>query len=750
VSLFVRSLIILAVVLPGSAARADPKPGTLTKDQIAKWVKQLGDADFDTRQKASDEIWNATDDDTTPLIEEALKEALKSEDAEVVQRAREILDRLQLGINAKTPKKIVDLVQGARGKDQGARMEAIKGLFDSGAPGREILAKLIDAQKDVAAKEALAILVWDEASTAIRTRLADGDRAAAEQLLDFSVRTNHLPAHLDYAAYWHRRGKLAERVRILAAMKPANPEQHSAMLATLYRVQGDYGKARAAAEKSKSQDLLTTIHFDAGDWKELAKRPVAVTPAGSDDMYDLGLLACYRLLAGNAKGADETLARISKDASKYYVYEIPTQALLLNGRPQDILPVISSGRGGVDAAEIYVARCQFAEAFKIFDAKNPVDPPDQDHERFEILRARTMYRLGDQEKALRILEMVGKNMRAGGQPLNLHAFLIRTEFGLGLKDLAYEHAAALFARTKADAVDWLFTEMAFPAQANAAAVWWRYFRDKYPKDEPGDTMKRMRIVIEGRLARKEFAALIEDAMEYAKRQPEEQRVECFLWLADSSRDQGADATEKSCAEKAVTSAQALAAHVADGEGPSPRRRKALLRHALERLADYHMGKKEWTRAGEYYGKEWEVDRLDSLPIYLRGLALVKAGKETEGNQLIDLAHDLPLADAEARNSFIYWLDLRGHEDAVRLEQELLIRISKLDATLYDLRKFQFHGFGPWFGWNAVAQAGDGDHIASVDHPPKTDGPRLCRRNAGEQAKKADRQCAPRSETRRWL
>src|SRR5260370_17502066 len=121
---------------------------------------------------------------------------------------------------------MVELVQGARGKDRGARTQAVKGLFDSGAPGREILTKLIDAEKDVAAKQALAKLVWDEASTAIRTRLADGDRAAAEALLDFSVRTNHLPAHLAYAAYWHRRGKLAHRIRTLAPLTPPQPNPH--------------------------------------------------------------------------------------------------------------------------------------------------------------------------------------------------------------------------------------------------------------------------------------------------------------------------------------------------------------------------------------------------------------------------------------------------------------------------------------------------------------------------------------------
>jgi tetratricopeptide (TPR) repeat protein len=675
---FTRRIAVLALILTSGSLLADGAPAAPTKEQIAQWIKQLGDADFDVRQKASEQIWNATDDDATPLFEEMLKESLKSDDAEVVRRAREILDRLQIGINAKTPKKIADLVQAARGKDQQARKEAIKGLFDSGAPGREILLKLIDAQKDLAAKEALGKQVWQQALTAIRTELADGDRAAAEPLLDFGIRTNHLHAHLAYAAYWHRRGKLGERIRLLAASKPANPEHHSALLATLYRVHGDYAEARAAAEKSRSQDLLTAVLFDEGNWKELAKRPVSVTPAGDDDMYELGLLACYQRLAGDAKGADETLARIRKDAPKYYVYEQPNESLLLNGRPQDVLAVISSGRGSVDAAELYAARYQFAEAMKVFDAKNPADPQRYDYERFEILRARTMYLLGDQDKALQILKAVGKDLCQGTGPrgptihLPLVALLIPTELRLGLKDLANEHTAALLARGRLDEA---VAQLAFPAQAKAAAIWWEYLRHKHPKDEPVDTMKRLRMVMEGRMPVKEFTPIFEDAIRFGSDLPYEQRVEGFLGLADSCRDVGSEALEKLCAEKALTAAQTLAAHAAESEEPSPRRRNALLWLALERLADYHMRKSDWSHAAEYYGKEWEKDRTDPLPVYLKGLALVKAGQETEGTRLIDLAHDLPLTDADARHAFIYWLDKGGHADAARLERELTIRIN---------------------------------------------------------------------------
>jgi tetratricopeptide (TPR) repeat protein len=677
-----RYITVLTIAFVVGPAVGDPKSAAVTKEQVARWIKDLGDADFDTRQRASEQIWNATDDDTTPLIEEALKAALKSDDVEVVGRATKLLDRLQLGINAKTPKNIVDLVERVRGKDQRARTEAIKGLLAAGARGREIIAKLINADKNPAANESLGELAFREIRSALQTRMVDGDRAAVEELLDFGLRTNQLAAHLSYAAYWLRRGKLAERLRILEAVKPINPEQHAALLATLYRVQGDYPEARAAAERSQNQELLTAILFDEANWKELAKRPVKATPAGGDDMFELGLLARYRRLAGDGKGADTTLARIRAVAPNYYDYELPTEVLLLNGRPEDALRVISSGRGSVVAAEIYAARYQFAEALKIFDGKNPANPHDYDFVRFKVLRARTMYLLGDQEKALNILESLGKEICQGGTPLDLVGFFLATELRLGLKELAYEHAAALFARWKPENVDEFLTQVAFPESAKTAAVWWRYFRDKHPKDEPGDTMKRLRAIVECRIPFQEFTDLVEDAMRYARGMREEQRVECFLWLADSCRDRGADVPERNCAENAMTAGVALAAKSADGEEPSPARRIALLRLALERLADFYMSKSDWTRAAEYYGKEWETDHMRPLPAYLRGLALVKGGQEKEGNRLVDLAHDLPLAEPDARHSFIYWLDERGHADAARLERELTIRINGYDDPRY--------------------------------------------------------------------
>ena len=86
------------------ARGADPSP-----EQIARWVEQLGDNDFATREKATELLWKAGS-----AAESALQQALKSTDLEVVRRARELLDRFKFGIYPDTPAEVVRLIERYR------------------------------------------------------------------------------------------------------------------------------------------------------------------------------------------------------------------------------------------------------------------------------------------------------------------------------------------------------------------------------------------------------------------------------------------------------------------------------------------------------------------------------------------------------------------------------------------------------------------------------------------------------------
>jgi hypothetical protein len=74
--LLIPSLVFLAAA--ESAVAAEPTPA-----EIARAIKQLADDDFDVRERASDLLWKAG-----TAAESALREAMKTGDAETKARAR--------------------------------------------------------------------------------------------------------------------------------------------------------------------------------------------------------------------------------------------------------------------------------------------------------------------------------------------------------------------------------------------------------------------------------------------------------------------------------------------------------------------------------------------------------------------------------------------------------------------------------------------------------------------------------------
>src|SRR5690242_10452082 len=88
-----------------AALSAAAPPAGPTKEQITKWVAQLGDNDFSVREEATKKLWEAGQ-----AAEEPLRAVAKSEDAEVSRRARDILEKFRWGIFPDTPPKVVELI----------------------------------------------------------------------------------------------------------------------------------------------------------------------------------------------------------------------------------------------------------------------------------------------------------------------------------------------------------------------------------------------------------------------------------------------------------------------------------------------------------------------------------------------------------------------------------------------------------------------------------------------------------------
>src|SRR5262249_2947361 len=117
---------VLIVILSAAPAIAE-KP---TAEQIQKAVKNLGNKNFNVREKATNLLWAAGTD-----AEPAVRGALTSDDPEVVRRARALLDKFDWGIFPDTPPGIVEQINLFRHGDRDARLQAVSRLMDFGKPG---------------------------------------------------------------------------------------------------------------------------------------------------------------------------------------------------------------------------------------------------------------------------------------------------------------------------------------------------------------------------------------------------------------------------------------------------------------------------------------------------------------------------------------------------------------------------------------------------------------------------------------
>src|SRR5262245_59667912 len=98
------SALLLALFLAADLRAAAP-PAHPLPSQIAGWITQLGDEDFQKRRAASAKLRAAGE-----YAEAALEKAVESDDAEVKRRARPILADLHRGIYPDTPAAVVALI----------------------------------------------------------------------------------------------------------------------------------------------------------------------------------------------------------------------------------------------------------------------------------------------------------------------------------------------------------------------------------------------------------------------------------------------------------------------------------------------------------------------------------------------------------------------------------------------------------------------------------------------------------------
>jgi tetratricopeptide (TPR) repeat protein len=641
-----RFLSFLVLVVACSPLEAAPLPSGPTPEQIVKWIQDLGDNDFSTRENASRHLWEAG-----KAAEAAVQAATKSTDPEVSRRAQELADKFRWGLYPDTPKKIVELIKSYQSGDAPAKQAAVNALFEQGSTGCTALLRMVNAEADPRYRPSLLAQIGQESTRAVPGLLAEGRLDTLEELLQLCVAAETNAALPSYACFLLLRGRLDERISRLKA-EPDN-RRNQELLVYLYRARGDQANTRIMAEKTGKAALLVAILTEQGDWKTLARTDVPTGLRG--EMEALGYRAAFQRLAGETTEFEKTIVRIhglASDQPDEGAGAIPLVArvLFLNDRPQDALALLLQAYKCIfPTFEMLCTQMKYREAFTLADSLKDAKPDVQAG--LDVRRARALYQLGEKERAQALFTGLASQVRIGHET-EWQEKLIDVEYRLGLKEQAREHCARIMAVNQSPARQKVLLEKVFPGNGASAEAWWHFLRQQMPRADAPAVMKRLSTVFDGRLAGKDLAALARDAETFPGLKLD-QREALLLAVAETALATGQDTLGQATMEKAVGVRESA--------------------EALQQLGGYLAERKQWESAAQRYAQASVKKPQDPLPLYLRGQVLLRAGKETEGNRLLEMARLLPLGNEGVRYTFAEALARRGQAEAARREYDLLLK-----------------------------------------------------------------------------
>jgi predicted Zn-dependent protease len=638
----------LLLALFATSLLADPPPD---KKQIAEWIKDLGARQFARRDRAQHKLWEAGE-----VAEEALREATRSTDVEVKRRAEEVLARFKWGIYPSTPKKVVQLIEKYQSAEAVEKLALVRELFDQGGPGVGALLKIVAAEEAEDFRRQLNHAVSREAGRAIPLLAAEKNSALLEKLFELTLISDREASLPHYVAFHYLQGSLD---RIIAqhqklADQPGQKEKANEVLFYLYRARGDAKAAREAAEKARRQDLLVGLLEEQGRWEDLATRELPLEDRQEPER--LGFRAAYARLAGRKTDWDQGIALLKKYAEEQDAAGVDrwntAKMMLLNDSPDEALALMDKGWSAQKKLEILVARMRFKEALEL--AANP--PEGAGKEAFEVVRARTLYFLGKKDEAKKAFAALGERIKPGND-FTWYESLIDAEYRLGMREQAFEHCARALVTISGEPSQARLLRKVLNGQEDTAQVWWDVLRAKQASEAPGVSMKSLRKLVAGEIKGKELASLVDELENVVRGRPPVPRLEGARHPLQAAGEvalkAGEETLAKVCFEKAAE----------QGKSASP----------LIKWGDHLARQKKWADAAEAYASAWDKDRRQPLALYLRGHALVQAGRQKEGEALMDQAHWLPLGDEELRMTFARELARRGHAEASRKSREMLLK-----------------------------------------------------------------------------
>jgi tetratricopeptide (TPR) repeat protein len=651
--------------------------GEPDQEEIAKWIKQLGDRDDAKRGQAFQALWKAGS-----RAESELKNAAAGDNADVGRQVSDLLDFIKFGITPECPKQVIDLVDELK---FGNYRSAVPELVKSGKHGYAVLRKLPTPETDPEQQEEIKQHIGRIILDRLPCLLLNDQTADLEELLGIGV--DKAPKELTsaYAAYWMFNEKLPQRIRLLQARLWCIPSSQTAeTLIQLHWVNHDYEAARQLAIRYHSPKLQGIL-VQMKEWKELAKRVSDIDP-GELDVDQLAVRAAYQRLAGHEQSADLTLTEIKNRVWNSNSWS-KARALLLNDQVEDALRILSDKRSFDTFYELLCDQCRFKEALAVVDEdsafaeKSPIQAA--------ILRARTLFLMGEKEVASRTFKDVADRLCNGKDTSESFSDLLEAECKVGLKDQAKRHCLKWLMQFDSKTLFHIsllpvFEEI-FPRQGGQAAVWWNALRADSEDAKGEEDFKKLTAILTGKIAEKELARLVDVATEQHWKRSSAGIG--FVWyslvvsgMSASSRLLAIEQTCKTMKADELVKKVIKHPHFFQNE-------------EMVRLGDYWAEKKSWTEAAAAYQDAVADDPCNPTRLFLLGNALVesKQGKEDEGKRLMEKAQQMPLGNESGHYELAQELQNRGFTKAAERQLDIVLRLgdfkSKRSAEIWKDRGY---------------------------------------------------------------
>jgi tetratricopeptide (TPR) repeat protein len=647
----VAALLALLALTPACALALD-------EAQIADDVAKLGDPDAAVRQRAADALWAAG-----RPAEAALRQALSSDDPEVVRRARSVLVRFDLGLYPDTPQEILDHVSAYRGGDGVARWAAVHGLANQGNRGLRVLLGLRRLSHDPEARGVIlrAIGSRPHERQGAALMLGEGDVDAALSILQRGSLEDE-SAIRDYAALLLIHGGLDEAVNAAKAEAKASPDGFaSKRLVYLARASGELPTAIDASahtadafDHTPNSEMTDSLLIESRNWNQLALL-YRQRPGNSSET--LGFTAAFCRLAGHADGFNSAVAALrALGNANDEEYWNAAECLMLNDHIDEGVGVLLANKNYLAAMDFLLARLKIADALMLIPkARHDLKPADFLQFRARAISAYTF--VGDRAKAEQELhDIFAENQKLKDLPTYLRLADAAREMKKPA-DVDRFLAAALELPSAGDGSGVL--EQAGLGDGFPAVFWWRFLRTQHLTEPYAQTLLRLRELAGGKMPPADVEALAA-AAQNASASATILPLERQHWLQSIGQ---------------------TLQHLGRYES-AERTFAALVRQfptftSLEHLGNCQAAAGDYSAAAATYDQAWDLDRTRAIPLALRSWALLKLGKKDEARQAIDLAHTLPFGDDVGRTSLEEVFRAHGLADDARRERKMILKTGRL-------------------------------------------------------------------------